>query len=306
MLKMIPHVLFILKKWKADVIHTHFVDANIIGLTAGMLGNIPKRIYTRHHNTYHHDYARKGVFLDRYSNILATDIISISRRVSDTLVKREGVPLSKIVRINHGFKPEPFVNPSPSDVELLKVRYSVESGRVIGVIARHIYWKGVKFIVKAFKELMSDYPDTILFLANARGDQASSIRSLLSSIPKSRYRLVPFEPNVGALYRLFHVYVHTPIDPDIEAFGQTYVEALMAGIPSVFTVSGIAHDFVEHERNALVVSYKNEHEICVAIRRILDEKDLGLHLSQQGRRDAITLFSLEKMVRQLLNTYEKE
>ena len=306
MLNTILQVFFILRKWRPDTIHTHFIDANIVGLTAGTLGNIPQRIYTRHHNTYHHDYARKGIYLDKYCNTLATDIVSISQSVTDTLIKRESVPLSKIAPIHHGFNPEPFIDPSPSDVELLRAKYSLESGRVIGVIARHIRWKGVDYIVKAFKELMYDYPDTILFLANARGDHALSIRGLLASIPESRYRLVPFEYNIGALYRLFEVYVHTPIDPDIEAFGQTYVEALLAGIPSVLTMSGIAHDFIQHEQNALVVSYKDESEISSAIRRILDDKDLGRRLSEQGRKDAIASFSLEEMMGKLVNIYGKK
>jgi hypothetical protein len=60
-----------------------------------------------------------------------------------------------------------------------------------------------------------------------------------------------------------------PIDDTIEAFGQTYIEALISGVPSVFTLSGVASEFIENGKNALVVDYKNSEQISVAIDQIL-------------------------------------
>ncbi len=44
--------------------------------------------------------------------------------------------------------------------------------------------------------------------------------------------------------------MHVTIGKHYEAFGQIYVEALAAGIPSVFTLTGIAPEIIEHEHNA--------------------------------------------------------
>jgi glycosyltransferase involved in cell wall biosynthesis len=38
------------------------------------------------------------------------------------------------------------------------------------------------------------------------------------------------------------VFVHVPEDQHAEAFGLVYIESLMAGVPCVFTRSGIMHD----------------------------------------------------------------
>jgi glycosyltransferase involved in cell wall biosynthesis len=159
-------------------------------------------------------------------------------------------------------------------------------------------------VIPAFKKLLVDYPNALLILANAkRGDYAQEINTLLSELPRESYREIEFEYDLFALYRLFDVYVHVPIDPELEAFGQTYVEALAAGIPSVFTLSGVAPEFIEHERNALVVDFQNSEQIHQSICRLLDDKVLRTHLSTTGKSDVNARFSFSKMIARLEDIY---
>ena len=294
----------ILLKWRPDAVHTHFRDANIVGLSAAKIAGIRKRIHTRHHNTYHHDYARKGVLIDRYCNYLSTDIIAISNLVSETLITKEKVQTSKIHVIHHGFISALFSNPDPDEVNYLRLKYRINSNqRVIGVISRHIFGKGVQYIVQAFKQILEDYPEAILFLANSHGYYSPAIKNLLKDVSRERYRWVTFEPRVCSLYSLFDVFVHTPVDREIEAFGQTYVEALLAGIPSIFTKSGIAHDFIQHNRNALVIPYKDSKGIEQSIYQLFNDEALRTSLIRQGQEDTTKLFTFETMMRQLNQAY---
>lgn len=287
----------ILKKWKPDLVHTHFIDASLVGLTASKMAGIKRRIHTRHHSTFHHNYARKGVLIDKFVNWLSTDIIAITQLVAEILMEKERVASEKITIIHHGFKLNEFINPSENKVLSLKEKYQIKNNHmIIGVVARHIHLKGVQYIVKAFQKLMNQYPGCILFLANARGNYSHEIYSLLKDVPQNRYRLVPFEKEVGAMFKLFDLYVHTPIDPQIEAYGQTYVEALAAGLPSVYTLSGIAHDFIENMKNAIVVPYRNSEEIANSLRFLLDNQEEARKLACQGQQDVIKLFDLQRMI----------
>lgn len=98
------------------------------------------------------------------------------------------------------------------------------------------------------------------------------------------------------------MYVHTPIDDHSEAFGQTYVEALAAGIPSVFTLSGIAHEFIEHEKNAMVVNYKNSEEIYLAMKNILANEALKNEIIHHGK-NSVQRFALNDFIKLLENLY---
>ena len=78
------------------------------------------------------------------------------------------------------------------------------------------------------------------------------------------------------------------------------------GIPSVFTLSGIANDFVKHLTNAFVVNYKNPEQIYEGISDILNDENLREGLIKQGKLDVTERFSLTKMLCKLELLYLKQ
>lgn len=299
-------VLKILFNIKPDVVHAHLLDANLIGLLAAKLIGVKKRIYTRHHSTFHHEYYPRAVRWDKLTNILASHIVAISENVQDVLMTKESVLLKKINLIHHGFDLDKFRNVNQCDISELKIKYSLSNSDspIIGVIARHIEWKGIQYIIPAFKQLLTDYPNAILILANSKGAYNGKVKSIIQhNLEPNQYRLIPFEPNLYALYQLFDIYVHVPINKNVEAFGQTYVEALVSGIPSVFTISGIANEFIKHKENALVVDYKNSSEIFYAVQSLLGSESLRQKLISNGRKST-EQFNLSLFIHKLEGLYE--
>lgn len=290
---------------RPDVVHTHLRDATVIGLAAAKAAGIARRIYTRHHSTLHHVYHPHAVAYDRLANWLATDVVAISKTTERVLREREGVCPGKIHLIHHGLALRNFLEVPAAAVESLRAKYNPRRrSPVIGVCSRYAHWKGLQYIVPAFRELLSTHPDAILILANAkRGDHAAHIQELLSALPRDSYVEVEFETDNAALFRLFDVFVHAPVDDHSEAFGQVYVEALASGTPSVFTLSGIANDFVRDGRNALVVGHKSSEQIHAALRRLLSDPRLTESLRKQGRADVADRFTLDRKVHLLEELY---
>lgn len=293
----------ILRKSRPDIIHCHMFDATLAGLLAAKMAGVKRRIYTRHHSTYNWEYNKKGVFFDRIINILATEMVAISLNVEQVLIKKEKVPASKISLIRHGFDLEAFQNVSREKIDELQKRYNPETRwPVIGVIARFVEWKGVQYIIPAYQQLLQQYPNALLILANTLGPYKEEIKKLLMNLPVGSYRTIGFESDLYSLYQLFTVYVHTPIDEHSEAFGQTYVEALAAGIPSVFTLSGIAPEFILHKKNALVVPFKDSRSIYQAITALLIDQSLHNSLIANGRF-SIEQFYLNRFIKDLRDLY---
>jgi len=297
----------ILKKEKAAIIHAHLFEASLIGLCAGKLLGVPMRIYTRHHATLHHMYFPRAVYYDRLINAMATDIVAISNNVQTILTSLEGVRPDKIHLIHHGFKLEDFQEIPTQRILALKKKYQLEGAYpIVGVISRYIEWKGIQYIITAFKKLSSTYPNACLVLANANGPFKEEIGKILKDLPQDKYREILFEEDVFALYQLFNVFIHTPIDEHAEAFGQTYVEALAAGIPSIFTLSGVANEFIRDGENALVVPFKNDIAIYDALVSLLtQEEQIRAKLIKEGREDVNRYFSLESMIAALDKLYKK-
>lgn len=302
--KAIAAIYRLLKKQKPDVVHTHLFDANLAGLFAARLARIPTRIYTRHHSDYHHIYYPKAVKYDKLVNRLATHIIAISKVVENVLITKENVPAKKISIIHHGFKLEEFKNIADAEITKLEQKYNpAHASPVIGVISRYIELKGIQYIIPAFKKVREKYPNALLILANTQGEYSPQIKKLLEELPLGSYTEIPFEADIFTLYQLFNAFVHVPVSDTCEAFGQTYVEALAAKVPSVFTLSGIAGEFIKDRQNALVVPYRDADAIAAALKELLSDKALAERLSANGEKDVTSTFGLNRMIGSLEQLY---
>ncbi len=296
-------VFLLLLRNKPNVVHCHLFEASIIGLLSAYILRIPKRIYTRHHSTYHHEYFPKAVKYDNFCNYLSTHIIAITKRVEEVLLNKEKHTKGKVTIVHHGFDLDKFSNVEAQEIEALKIKYNLKSNEpIIGVISRYVKWKGIQYIIPAFNELLKTYPNAKLVLANTTGPDKQYIQNLLKQLPPESYIEILFENNLFALYKVFDVFVHVPIDRYCEAFGQIYVEALAAGVPSVVTLSGVATEFIEHKKNAWVVNYKNDAEILQGIQVVLTDEFIKKNLIEQGI-SSVNPFTLEKFIHNLEEIY---
>lgn len=269
----------ILKQWHIDIIHCHLGTANWVGLWAGLWAGISKRIFTRHSGKLL-KWNYKEAIIDQIQNRLATDIVAISKNIEDLLLS-QGASSKKIHLIHHGFDLQRMKFHNATEVARIKSTYNPFSkDPAIGVVARWLELKGIQYIIPAFEKLLEDYPNAKLCLFNAseHAEYGHILLPLLQDLPEGSYEYIGFESNVYDLYSLFDVYVHTPVDQYCEAFGQTYIEALAAGVPSVFTMSGVAREFVAEEPLAQIVPFRDTEAIYEAMKKQLaSSHDKSIH-----------------------------
>lgn len=305
----IPFVLlqliYLLIKDRPHVIHTHLFEATFLGSFVGKLIGIKKRVQTRHHATSNIVYHPNGVKWDKFCSYLATTIVAPSENVANTLVKLEGVDKKKVEVIYHGFRLEDIETVSEDRVLALRHKYDIadSNGPIVGVISRYLELKGIQYVIPAFQRLLSNYPNAKLILINAKGPFKSEVHRMLKKISPDRYIEIEFENDVFALYKLFDLFVHVPVDDSVEAFGQIYVEALASGIPSVFTMSGIAKEFIVPNNNAVVVPFRSEDDILKGMEKILADDEFRRSIVSNGRKD-LAKFRLENFIDKLERLYE--
>jgi glycosyltransferase involved in cell wall biosynthesis len=307
-LSAIIKVINIFISYKPLIINTNLIDASIIGHLAAWITGVKIRINTRHHSSFHHDYFPHGVKYDKFINKISTHIVTASSIVKRFLIEKENVSSNKIHVINFGLDISQFQHTVDNEVRNLRYKYLKSNPNtypVIGVISRFIEWKGIHYIIPAFKKLLNDFPNAHLILANAKGNFEPEIIRLLKEIPSVNYTIIPFEINIISLYKVFDIFVHVPIDPISEAFGQVYIEALAAKIPSVFTLSGIAHDFIQNDYNAIVVDYKKSDDIYFGIKRLLIDDHLRNGVKINGFTTVSTKYTKARMLNEWQEFYDK-
>jgi glycosyltransferase involved in cell wall biosynthesis len=291
---------------KPHIVHTHFMNACLAGLTAAALRRVPVRIHTRHHaGPVSWKYRRPWQELyDFYNNALSTAIIAPSGAVRTALTVRNRVRPDKVVVLHHGFDLDAFDAVGDDRVRALRDRHGIgEAHPVIGILARYEAIKGIQYVLPAFERLLAAYPNALLLLAPARGKYQAALAPALARIPARNKREIDFEDDVFALYKLLDVFVHAPIGPNVEGFGQVYIEAMAAGVPSVITKAGIAIDLARDRDNAVVVPHCDSDAIYGGIRDVLEDDALRETIIRNGRRDA-RAFTSRKMIDGLEAIYE--
>jgi len=300
-------IVRIIGRLKPEILHTHLRMASILGLLAAKVMRVPIRLHTRHHSTLNYDYYPNGVKYDKLINSLSTQIVSISDVVSNVLVKKEKVHRDKITVIPHGIHLEQFTNVPKERVDLLREKYQLKNvnGPVVGVISRYIELKGIQYIIPAFKKYKEINPGAHLVLANAIGDYSDEVKNLLKTqLDSSDFTEVVFENDLYAFYRLFDFFIHVPVDENVEAFGQTYIEALAAGVPSIFTLSGIANQIITDDFNAIVVPFCSSNAIFEALIELSVNKETRDKLIENGLK-TVQEFSADKYVQNHIKLYQE-
>ncbi|MEL6864782.1 MAG: glycosyltransferase, partial [Bacteroidota bacterium] len=294
------------QKHRPDMVHCHFMGACLSGLPAAFLAGVRLRLHTRHHGGPYpvEDRPRLGWFYDRFNNWLSTNIIATNKLIQSVLLK-EGVVAAKIQLIYQGFDFQQIDKVDPQQIEKIKEKYlSGHRGPVIGVVSRYQHLKGVQYIIPAFVRLRKDYPNAILVLASANGPYAPTIKQLLSDLPPEAYVEIPFERDIFSLYRLFDIFVHVPLAPHYEGFGQVYVEAMACQRAMIATRSGIANELTKHRENSWIVDYKNSQQIYEGLKHLLDHQDLRQEIGKNAQRTVHRFgFKVEDMIQSLEQVY---
>lgn len=295
----------IFKQIKPDIVHANLFEATFAGLIAARLAKVKSRIHTRHHsNESHLFYPKRAIYYDKLINALSTKIIAVSDVVAEVMIKLENVSPEKITVIPHGFRLEEMTA-DEKIIEKVREDYNLNGAYpVVGNVSRFVNWKGVQYVIPAFKKLLADYPKAKLVMANARGNYSDELRrQLKDTLSDDQYVIINVERRIFELFKTFDVFVHVPISREIEAYGQVYIEPLVLKVPSIFTLSGIANSFVEDGKNALVVPHENAEAIYKAMKTMLADKDLQTRIAEQGYKDVWERYHIDDMFKRLDEVY---
>jgi glycosyltransferase involved in cell wall biosynthesis len=256
-------------------------------------------------------------------------VVAVTNKSKQGMIE-DGIPEHKITVIPTGFDIEEFENINPLRVDQLKAKYLGQYGNqgrspIIGVAARYVKWKGIEYVIDAYQQVLKTYPNALLILAGTHIDRTelaekmrsaskedvvapqyddvlSIIRSL-EKLPEDSYIEIPFEEDLFSLFQLFDIFVHAPTNDIQETFGQVYVEAMLAKVPSVITLSGSALDHAVHQENAWVVDYENSDQIAEGILELLGNNTLREKIKANGFLSAKQRYAINNQIQKLEDFY---
>lgn len=176
--------------------------------------------------------------------------------------------------------------------------------------------KGLHFVIMALPQLLREYPDVKLYVAGYKpfteGDKRPFYKRGYGAYLKKLIRDLGVAEHIeftGPLKaaevaeKLAHVNVYV-LPSAIENSPNTLGEAMMVGTPSVASYAGGVPDMAEDGKDALF--YRNDDPALLAwqIKRIFDNDELALMLSENGRKKAAETHDAAKNAQALLYCYQ--
>ncbi len=180
------------------------------------------------------------------------------------------------------------------------------AGFLVGVIGRLEPDKGGDDAIAALPSIRRVHDDAgLVFLgAPPDGDQhVKALRSLASALGiQDAVRFAGERAEVAPLLTAFDLVLHPSRH---EALPRVLIESLFAGVPVVASEVGGVPELIESGRCGLLVPPRDPQALGAAAAMLAGDPELRRRFGDQGRDRARELFSIDAMVRRILDVYEE-
>ncbi len=301
-------VIKILLSKKIEIVHTELPYGNLVGQLAAFFSGIKMRVTTCENTTWFSDFeSKKQEGIDRLTYFLAKKIIALTHESYEFLSKHFEIPPKKLHTIHHSLKASDYLELPDEEVDKLRNELGIpQKSFIIGMVARFEFWKGHIYAIEAMKRLSEEFPHVKLYIFGSKGESFDEIINKIreNNLEKSIiYK--GFVANNIALFKIFDIHLHIPIQLQSETFGINIMEGMISGCAQVLTLSGISCFTARHNKNCIVVPYQSSDAVYNALRLLIVDDDLRKRLGNQAREDAIKHFKYEDKVNLHLMLYNE-
>lgn len=280
-------------KWcraaRVAVVHTTELYSNIFGLPGAALGRVPVRIGNR--REINPDKTMAQIALQRAAYACAHRVIANSQAAADRLLL-ERVPADKVAVVPNGLDGAEF-QPRRQSARLRKVT----------VVANLRPEKGHDVLMDAAVDVLRRFPDAHFELVGG----GSELETLLARAESRRmlhaFTFLGHRDDVPERLAAADIFV---LPSRSEAFPNSVLEAMAAGLPIVASGVGGMLELIDHRRTGLLVPAGNARALADAICELMDNPERAAHLATAARDEAQARYSFSRMVAAFESVYLTE
>jgi sugar transferase (PEP-CTERM/EpsH1 system associated) len=292
---------------KPDIVHTRNLSALEAQLPAFLAG-VPCRVHAEHGRDMHDldGTSRKYALLRRLLSPLVDAYIVLSQDLQQYLVEKVRIPPQKITTISNGVDIDRFRPATSRERPALPEQFAGKDNIIIGSVGRMEGVKDQLNLVRAFIQLAGQYPAGSVnprLVMIGDGTLREPARQLLRQAGLDDIAWLPgARDNIPELLQNMDIFVLPSL---AEGISNTILEAMATGLPIVATDVGGNRELVEHGSTGSLVPRGDPAALAAAIRRYIDDPALCREHGAAARRRCESLFSIEVMVRNYLEFYDK-
>lgn len=276
-----------------DILHTHLIHADTLGMLLAWRGRVPVLISTRHNDdAFRHRLPIRALNALNWRTLKAG--IVISEALAGFNVSVEGAPTRKIHVIPYGMTHAPLTSDMVAAARAaLRAELGVPSDApLVGMMCRLTEQKGVPYGIAGFAQVAHDFPQAHLLIAGD-GELRDSLQAQAQAAGlAARVHFVGWRADSVTTLAGLDVFLMPSL---WEGFGLVLLEAMAARLPIVASHVSAIPEIVQHGETGYLVAARDEGAIAHALRLLLADRSLRAYLGQNGEDRLEQHFSAQVM-----------
>lgn len=291
----------IIRAEKIEVVHAHQYPAFFSAVPAAFLAGRTKVVYTEHGRLYPDVRRWKRRLVNPFLAVATDHIVSISSSTAKAMADVDNLPPNRIRIINNGVDFS-LMNPDIDRAEKRRELGIDESCRIIGTAARLEKIKNIPMMLRGFKQVHTELPDTCLMIAGD-GSQTGELKALANELGiQDSVKFIGLRFDMPEIYLLMDVFLLTSFT---EGISVTLIEAMASGVPGVVTDVGGNPEVVLDGVSGYLVPLDADTVLAERVVGLLSDPVLAGQIGTNARKRAVERFSFNTMMAEYGKLYER-
>lgn len=175
---------------------------------------------------------------------------------------------------------------------------------IITTVASVVPVKGLEYFINAADQIHKKNPNVSFIIAGPEISSQKKYSKIINSMlfNKKYIKYIGMCDDIPRLLANSDLFVCSSVS---EAGPITVYEAMSMKLPVITTDVGASRQIIDNYKNGIIVPIKNSKEISYAIEKILNNRSLRENIASNAYKFAIEFFSLDKIIKQYIEFYNK-
>jgi len=287
-----------LRREKFDVVHTHDLWSNLMGVPAARLAGVPAIVSSRR-DLAHFDWyqGKRRHWLRRIQNLSGV-VLANATPIRDALISEDGFAPEKLRVIHNGVDTEKFQRAQRDRARLFP---DVGNEMLVVLVGNmHSDVKGHPSLIAAAPTVVREFPE-VRFVLAGEGESRPTFAAQVAQLGlEGAFKFLGRRSDIPEILASCDMAV---LPSRAEGLPNAVLEYMAAGLPTIATrVGGIA-ELVQDGVTGLLVPAENANALAGALLRFLRDPEQARQIANNGQRFAVENFSFERLIREIDELY---
>jgi glycosyltransferase involved in cell wall biosynthesis len=288
----------LIERHNIDIVHTHEVRSDIIGLIAGKMSGIP--VMTTLHGWIENGLkGRLFTRLDKSILRLFDHVITVSEKMKEQAlvhsVRQEKVTVLHNALVLNNYRR------NAADKSFRREIGVADETLLVGNIGRLSPEKGQADFIMASRIVLERHQDA-RFLLVGTGDEKPRLEALVQNCGlNGKVVFLGYRPEMVPIYNSLDLVVQNSFT---EGMPNVVLEALAMEVPVIATDVGGTSEAIIHDNTGILVKPGKPEEIAGLILKYINDKSEFMRMAERGKISVSMKFCMNERTRKLSELYD--